>query len=74
MSEYRVNFIPAIEASKESIKVESITLEQAKSNLDAMANLLLFLQDNGRMPDFSNAAWVERLVDGEWEEVDEEEG
>ncbi len=70
---FRVNFIPALEVSNESIKLEFVSKFQAKQALDAMAILLLFMQDNAMMNDFSNVAWVEELVDGEWEEVDEEE-
>lgn len=69
---YRVNFIPALEVSSESIKLEFATKFQAEQALDAMAMLLLFMQDNAMMNDFSNVAWIEKLVDGEWEEVDED--
>ena len=68
---YRVNFIPALEVSNESIKLEFTTEFQAKQALDAMTILLLFMQDNAMMNDFSNAAWIEKLVNGEWEAVDE---
>jgi len=70
---YRVNFIPALEISNKSIKLEFSTEFQAKQALNAMAMLLLFMQGNSMMNDFSNVAWVEQLVNGEWEEVDEDE-
>ena len=69
---YRVNFMPAIEVSNESIKLEFKTKEEANQNLDSMANMLLFMQDNGMMNDFSNVAWIEQFIDGEWEEIIEE--
>jgi hypothetical protein len=68
---YRVNFMPATEISTESIKLEFDTKEQADQNLNSIAMTLLFMQDNSMMNDFSNAAWVEKLVDGEWEEFAE---
>ena len=70
---YRLNFIPAIEVSSDSIKVRSAILESARQELDTIANYTLFLHDNGIMNDYSNVGWIEKLVDGEWEEVDEEE-
>ena len=70
---YRLNFIPAMEVSKDSIKVRSATLEQAKQELDIIASYTLYLHDKELMTDFSNVGWIEKLVDGEWEEVDEEE-
>ena len=38
-----------------------------------MAMLLLFLQDQGLMEDYSKVAWIEELVDGVWEELEEED-
>lgn len=70
---YRVNFMPAMEISKGSIKVRSASIEQARQELDIISNYTLFLHDNGMMQDYSNVGWIEELVDGEWEEVDEEE-
>tara|TARA_R110000823_G_scaffold308605_1_gene432249 strand:+ start:1242 stop:1472 length:231 start_codon:yes stop_codon:yes gene_type:complete len=70
---YRVNFIPAVERTSNSIKIRSATLEQATQELNIIANYTLFLHDNGMMQDYSNVGWVEKLVDGVWEEVDEEE-
>lgn len=69
---FRLNFIPALEMSKKSIVVRSATLEQAKQELEVIGNYTLFLHDNGMMRDYSNVGWIEKLVDGEWEEVDEE--
>ncbi len=70
---FRVNFMPAMEISKESIKIEFATIEEAEQNLNSMASLLLFMQDNSMMNDFSNIAWIEGLIDGEWEEVLDDE-
>ena len=70
---FRVNFMPAMEISNDSIKLVFKTKVEAEQNLDSMANLLLFMQDNAMMNDFSNSAWVEQYVDGEWEEVVEDD-
>ena len=70
---YRVNFLPAIEISSESIKIEFESKKEAEQNLNSMASILLFMHDNSMMNDFSNTAWIEVLVDGEWEEVIEED-
>jgi len=70
---YRLNFIPALEVSSDSITVCSSSLEQSRQELNIIANYTLFLHDNGMMNDYSNCGWIEELVDGEWEEVDEEE-
>ena len=70
---FRVNFMPAMEISNDSIKLVFKTKVEAEQNLVSMANLLLFMQDNAMMNDFSNSAWVEQYVDGEWEEVVEDD-
>jgi hypothetical protein len=70
---YRVNFLPAIEISSDNIILEFNTLEEANQNLNSMAQLLLFMQNNSMMNDFSNTAWVEQFVDGEWEEIEDDE-
>ena len=50
------------------------TRSEIKAARNACADLLLFLQDEITvMNDYSNMFIVEQLVDGEWEEVDEEE-
>ncbi len=70
---YRLNFIPAMEVSNRSIQVRSSSAEQSRQELNIIANYTLFLHDNKMMNDYSNCGWIEKLVDGEWEEVDEEE-
>jgi len=71
--EYRVIFFPAIDASNESIKLGFDSRYEADQNLNSMAAMLIFMSSNGMMNDFSNVAWVEQLVNGEWEEVEEDE-
>ena len=66
---FRVNFMPAMDILDESIKIEFATIEEAEQNLNSMAKLLLFMQENAMMNDFSNVAWLEGLIDGEWEEI-----
>ena len=70
---YKVSFIPAVEVSKSSIDLKFHTKEEAENNLNSMAMLLLFLQDQGLMEDYSNVAWIEELVAGVWEELEEED-
>lgn len=71
--EYRVIFFPAIDSSNESIKLGFDSRYEADQNLNSMAAMLIFMSSNGMMNDFSNVAWVEQYVDGEWEEVEEDE-
>ena len=66
---FRVNFMPAMEISNESIKLEFSSKKEADQNLNSIAMMLLFMQDNSIMNDFSNVAWIEQFIDGEWEEV-----
>ena len=70
---FRVNFIPAMEVSSESIKLEFKSKGEAEQNKSSMADLLLFMHDNAMMRYFSNVAWIEEFVDGEWEEVIEDD-
>jgi hypothetical protein len=73
---YRVQVNPALEydpsAFFEFMAEDRSGAEQARN---AMANLLLYLQDTlGVMGDFANIFWIEVSIDGgPWEEIGEEE-
>jgi len=69
---YRITAYPAIEASKSYIVMPFETAEQMIVAKDAMANLLLFIQDSLKvMSDYSNVFIMEELVSGDWEEYEE---
>lgn len=70
----RLTVIPALEISKEPLVMQFETEQELDAARDAVANMLLFLQDKLRvMPDYSNVFTKEEFVDGEWVENDEEE-
>ena len=67
---YRVVIVPALEESTKNIKFEFDTPEEAASVEMAVANTLLFIQDDLKvMIDYSNAIYIEGLSGGEWEEI-----
>lgn len=69
---YRMTIHPAIEAGNHTVRFGFETAEQMIVAKDVVAGLLLFLQDTaGVMKDYSNAFFLEELVDGEWEEYEE---
>lgn len=70
---YKLSFVPSLETNSGPIEMRSATLEQAKQELDIIANYTLFLHDKGLMRDYSNTSWIKKLVDGEWEDVDTSE-
>lgn len=71
---YRAVFVPAIENSNiGEFTMEFDTPEQAQAALDAIARYTLFLHRNELMVDYSNTGSVEEFVDGEWEELDEDD-
>lgn len=75
MSElYNLTVIPALEDSREHINMEFNTKAEAIAAKNAVADVLLFLQDTLRvMPDYSNSIIIEvKKDDGPWEEMEEE--
>ena len=71
--EYRVTIHPAMEVdATASISITYSTNREAEIVRNAMANLLLFLQDDLRaMEDYSNMIFTEERVNGgDWEVVD----
>lgn len=73
-NKFRLIFVPAVEKTHEGFHVEAVDLAHAKELFDTIANYTLFLHDNDMMNDYSNTGWIEQLVDGEWTDVDEDEG
>lgn len=66
---YRVTVFPAIEVTFEAITMEFETEKEMLAAEQAMADLVLFLQDTVElMDDYSNVFTMERFVDGEWED------
>ena len=77
INKWRVCVIPSLEGGGQSMELVYPMRVQAMAASDAMASLLLFLQDTVCvMPEHSNVFWIEELVEGEWlayEEDEEEE-
>ncbi len=75
MSEkYRLKIHPAIEFDMDQIlELEFNSIGEVGAAKNSCAHLLLFVQDTlGVMGDYSNIFIIEALVDGEWQELDEE--
>ena len=68
---FRVLFFPALEQGGEPFKQEFLTLDQAKTAKDTIANYTLMLHEQSLMPDYSNMAIIEQCVNGEWVDVEE---
>jgi hypothetical protein len=68
---FRVWIIPQV--PMEPFRVECKTLSEARRMADALALFQLFMFRHKAMPDYSNDVGVERLVNGEWEDVDDDE-
>ena len=70
---FRVVFCPAFDFRVSDVFVVTTTsLDEARRMLNAVADYTLFLHDKKLMGDHSNFGGVEQLVDGEWEEVEDE--
>ena len=72
---YKLTIYPTLDLNSNSYKELLFnTSAEMTAAKNACADLLLFLQDEITvMKDYSNMFIEEQLVDGEWEEVDEEE-
>jgi len=68
----KISFIYALELGQDAYIQEFKTLGEAKSALEAIALYTLHLHDKKVMPDYSNVAFIEQYIGGEWEEVDED--
>ena len=70
--QFKVTIIPMFETAQELLTKEYETIEEAFAAKDTAADLLLFLQDDlEAMRNSSNLLYIEELMNGEWEEVDE---
>ena len=72
---YRMYFYPAVIFDSEMMMQKQFkTKEEAFAAKNACADMLLILQDDLHlMEDYSNLAGVEEIIDGEWQEIEEEE-
>jgi len=71
--QYKLTILPGLEASQEFIDRFYDTIEEAVSAQNAVADTLLFLQDDIMvMEDFSNSIHISQLdSDGDWVEIEE---
>jgi len=71
---FRVAFFPCFDKSHvDGFFSTASSLNEAHAILNAIADYTLFLHEQKLMDDYSNFGGVDRLVDGEWEEVNEHE-
>ena len=54
--------------------LSSVAVKQAIDTKEVIANVMLDLQENNQIPDFSNVFWLEVLEDDEWLEWTNEDG
>lgn len=67
MDKFRVVFMPAVEKTGEWFTSKEVgSFEIARTIKDNLADYTLFLHDKEIMIDYSNTAWIEQKVDGEW--------
>jgi hypothetical protein len=72
MNQLRVWWIPQIPMTPFYVPVKST--DEAKLILETLANYDIFQFENNVKPDYSNTGGLEVLVDGEWEEWENEDG
>lgn len=70
-NQYRVWWIPQIPMKAFVVAVE--TAEQGQWLCDVLADYDAFQYEHRVKPDYSNAGGVQQLVDGEWEDVDDDD-
>ena len=71
---YKLTITPALEISQEAIVLHFNTEPEMNAASDAVSRTLLFLQDKlNVMEDHSNMFVKEQFVDGEWEEIEDED-
>lgn len=68
---FKVWYIPQIPMP--AFEREYEDFETAKEVLNALIGLSIFEFENRVKPDYADAAGIARFVDGEWEDVDEDE-
>jgi len=69
--EYKLLIYPAIEAGNPSKIFLFETKSEAEAAKNTCADLLIFMQDMAKvMDDYSNALILQKLIGGEWIEID----
>jgi hypothetical protein len=63
---FRVTFKPSLEANSPLFVRNYLSLAQAQSVLNALADYTLHLHENMLMQEDSNFGDVEQFIDGEW--------
>lgn len=71
--EFRLWFKPSIEKDPEPYITEFDDYASAKLALDEIAVYTLFLHHQKLMIGYSNIGFIQQMVDGEWEDYDDEE-
>lgn len=72
--EYVAWFQPALEVTDKAFEVDAASLKEAAQALDLLASYTLWLADEAKvLKDHSNGGGVVRMVDGDPEDVDEDE-
>lgn len=73
-NQFKVSFAPALGlGSGTSYEEPFDTLQEAVAAKSTIANYTLHLHKVELMDDHSNYSYISRLVDGDWEEMDEGE-
>lgn len=68
---FKVTHIPQVPGV--GFEAQFDTLNEADVVRETLADYDLFQLEQNVRPDFSNVSWIEELVDGEWEELDDME-
>jgi len=71
---YRISFVYALEHSNNTYREEFSDLKVARVVLHAISLYTLQLHNDQLVIDYSNVAYIEEFIDGEWQEVDSEDG
>jgi len=70
--EYRFVFCPAIGVSKMPFYGDSVSSQElAEGQLNIVANYTLHLHNENLIKDCSNIGYIEKFIDGDWEEIEE---
>ena len=72
MEKLRLCYVHNVPNNPVSIDVDSA--KQAIDIKEVIANVMLDLQENNQIPDFSNVFWLEVFEDDEWLEWTNEDG
>ena len=72
MEKLRLCYVHNVPSNPVFIDVDSV--KQAIDIKEVIANVMLDLQENNQIPDFSNVFWLEVLEDDEWLEWTNEDG